>query len=71
MPSMVSNQRNANAIGNLAIKKVIGKTSQISPSEFGIDGVKSSRVGCRESDDVLQFLLEFVAQNQRDLVVTL
>jgi len=38
MAFMVSNQRNADAIGQFTVKKVIGKTAAVGPAETGIGG---------------------------------
>ena len=59
---MVAHQGDANAIGNFAVKKVIGETSQISPTEFGTDSdrVESPGIGGREFDEMPQLLFEFV-----------
>lgn len=60
---MVSDQRDANTIGNLAIKNVIRKASQVGAAEIGTDGMKFSRLGRRELDEVPQLLFEFVSQH--------
>jgi len=61
---VVAHQRNADAIGDFAIQKVIGKAAQVGAAETGTGGIESSGIGCREPDEMPQFLLEFVTQHR-------
>ena len=63
MPLVMANKRDADAIGDFAIKKMIREAPQISPTEFGTDRMKSSGIGGGKSDQVAQLLLEFVAKD--------
>lgn len=60
---MVANQRDADAIGDFAIQKVIREPFEIGPTEFGTDRVKPSGVGGGEFDEMPQLLFEFVTQH--------
>src|SRR5438093_654211 len=52
MPLVVSDQRDTDASGQLAVKKVVGKPPEVGPPEPRFDGMKSSWIGRRERDEM-------------------
>lgn len=63
MSFVVSDQRDADAAKDFAVKKMIRESFEIGPAELGADRMKSSGTGSGESDEVAQLLLEFVAKD--------
>lgn len=64
MPLVMPDQRDADAVRNFAVKKVVRKASQIGAAEFGADRVKPSGIGSGELDEVAQLLLKFVTEDR-------